>query len=372
MKKFKTIFLATLSIAVVVIIILLSNGSLNKLGRKYVTVRNRTYEAQCTHVRAILDEGIELYNANPADTAAYKMLKEAEQLFDSYDFYSIRYSIVGCMRIERSIKEYLAYSCETLGNKSAAIKYYREAVELYSIFPEDMDVTLRLKHQMESLQQGLPQNEINSLRRINELEWQYEMSKKQAELVQSRHNTWMIAIITLSVIVVIVLLLFYYRNSARKNRQIAKLAEQESSKNAIVSKLLDQCSGLMPKFCNQIYEIVVRNDGISGKTTEEINLAIDNIKKEYKENLSTYFITDSIIRDNPIINSLSELSEREKTIVLLIEQGYDTRYMARILNTTQNGIRSSKRKALLKIKDSTTITTDDKQHLIALLEQRPQ
>ena len=96
------------------------------------------------------------------------------------------------------------------------------------------------------------------------------------------------------------------------------------------------------------------------------------VKKEYKDNVASYFIEDSLIRDNPLVAPLAELSAREKAVTLLIEQGYDTDYIAKILNTTQNGVRSSKRKALIKIRESAVIPEETKEYLIGILTRNRQ
>ncbi|MDD2595814.1 MAG: hypothetical protein PHD11_08385 [Bacteroidales bacterium] len=359
----KTILLVVAIVTLIALLVLLSTGAFNGMARQ---LKSRIYaeqDRQLSQVRELIEQSSDKYNLNPADTSAYILIKEAEKLYDQSDLSNYSTAL--------SLKYMLGNCCKSSGNFNEALNYYRDALKICRI-TTDLDKARDINLSIYSIRKEVLSSDEVYRMMTSEMEWEYEYFKSQKEISEAKQRTAVIIIVAVALLLAVIAVLTYYVKITKKDREIARLTRMESEKTEIVKKILDRSSGLLPKFCERVYQIVVKYDGISSDTVTEINQAIDDVKKEYKDNVASYFIEDSLIRDNPLVAPLAELSAREKAVTLLIEQGYDTDYIAKILNTTQNGVRSSKRKALIKIRESAVIPEETKEYLIGILTRNRQ
>lgn len=110
--------------------------------------------------------------------------------------------------------------------------------------------------------------------------------------------------------------------------------------------------GVLPDFIEKVNELSSRAFSSDSVLFDSFQREIASVKAQMRKRLLDLVNNKSFIKIYPILEHLPMLSNQEKMITLLIDQKYNTKYIAGLLNITQSSVRASKIKIKRKIADS--------------------
>lgn len=213
-------------------------------------------------------------------------------------------------------------------------------------------------------------NEVSS-KRILELEKKYDISMKDAEIAKEKDAKRFLMLL-LSLSGILMGFLFYMlRLRAKllvKEKQIASVNQEKLQKTELIKETLNATTGLLSQFTDDVYKISVRSTKSSGGEIDDILAAISNIKKSFRKRLSAITNSEAFIESYPVLRNLDEFTDQERLIIVLLQQGNNVNFIAKILNSTPSSIRGNKSYIKKKIAASELISDENKQILLQILE----
>ncbi len=165
-------------------------------------------------------------------------------------------------------------------------------------------------------------------------------------------------------------LLLYKTRIDKKIKENIALQHKALEKDLKQSKtLMDVVSisfGILPKFIDKVNDISSKIFSSDPHLYDSFQDEIGTIKAEMRKRLLELVNQKSFAENYPILEHLGSLSNQEKMITLLLDQKYNTKYIAGILNVSQSSVRASKVKIKSKITEA-DMPDQIKRHIISLL-----
>ncbi len=153
-----------------------------------------------------------------------------------------------------------------------------------------------------------------------------------------------------------------------KEKQIASVNQEKLQKTELIKETLNATTGLLSQFTDDVYKISVRSTKSSGGEIDDILAAISNIKKSFRKRLSAITNSEAFIESYPVLRNLDEFTDQERLIIVLLQQGNNVNFIAKILNSTPSSIRGNKSYIKKKIAASELISDENRQILLQILE----
>ncbi|MDP3435622.1 MAG: hypothetical protein Q8S04_00105, partial [Bacteroidales bacterium] len=144
----------------------------------------------------------------------------------------------------------------------------------------------------------------------------------------------------------------------KKRRMQKKLSESESNSKMfeenlnklwITSEICKTTSFIFPQLIDNVYMEAVRSRKLSNEVFDSLNSIIDQANSLSRSSLSSITTTEEFFAIYGDIENLDQLTDFEKLIFVLNEEGFSNLDIANFLNSSEASIRTMKGKILKKI-----------------------
>lgn len=201
---------------------------------------------------------------------------------------------------------------------------------------------------------------------VSRIESLYETTIKEADLQNERNNRkyfTLLGIMIIGVLTSITLLLRKRVKNFRDESHLAKKeirkAENEVSKMKFVNELNEMSIGLLNQLMRSVSIEADRNRAGASDTADRLVQCISQTKKSSKERIAE-IVQNNFISDYPNLQNLSNLTDFEKVVFVLLDNGYSIREVAALLDRTQSCISGEKSKIKEKILSRQDLPFDPK------------
>jgi tetratricopeptide (TPR) repeat protein len=201
---------------------------------------------------------------------------------------------------------------------------------------------------------------------VSRIESLYETSVKEADLQNERNNRkyfTLLGIMIIGVLTSITLLLRKRVKNFRDESHLAKKeirkAENEVSKMKFVNELNEMSIGLLYQLMRSVSIEADRSRAGASDTADRLVQCISQTKKSSKERIAE-IVQNNFISDYPNLQYLSNLTDFEKVVFVLLDNGYSIREVAALLDRTQSCISGEKSKIKEKILSRQDLPFDPK------------
>ena len=201
---------------------------------------------------------------------------------------------------------------------------------------------------------------------VSRIESLYETTIKEADLQNERNNRkyfTLLGIMIIGVLTSITLLLRKRVKNFRDESHLAKKeirkAENEVSKMKFVNELNEMSIGLLNQLMRSVSIEADRNRAGASDTADRLVQCISQTKKSSKERIAE-IVQNNFISDYPNLQYLSNLTDFEKVVFVLLDNGYSIREVAALLDRTQSCISGEKSKIKEKILSRQDLPFDPK------------
>lgn len=198
-----------------------------------------------------------------------------------------------------------------------------------------------------------------SQKKLMELESRFNYAGQEKIINELKSRDHLLINIILILLAVIAIGVFYFAiNFSRLDKCTTKAKEQskrhknESDRNWLLSQLYIQTSGILPQFMDNVFAEAGRVRKISVEAYENLNKIIDNAGNSNRSSLPE--ITSSARFKDAFGNLpfIGELTDFEKLVYVLCEEGFSISDIAKFLNSSYSSIRTIKGKITRKINKS--------------------
>lgn len=229
--------------------------------------------------------------------------------------------------------KYLADIYTSLGDNQRALENYKNAYTSYIV-----------------AYSRISQN------KVLEIERKYDISRKEIQLSKLKIQSTLLLNSIISLISFSILVILIYRLRIKKHKiRIANAetqkcsAETELKRAWFLNELLKASVVLLPQFIEDVNKEAAKSRKISKDLFDNLNNSIDNIKTLSRNKITAITKNKAFRSLNTNIEYLTDLSDFEKIILLLIDYNYSVPEISELLNTSQSSIRSIKTKIKEKI-----------------------
>lgn len=248
-------------------------------------------------------------------------------------------------------------------NMQLAFYYNRKLGKLYS---EKGDIINSGLHYEEALRlhddlvKFHSNNSVESMEKILTAEKQ---ARKLEQIESSRKLLYaIIIVIVLSSTIIFILI----RNRILAHKRESAINEERRIEAEIKKMIVDVTIGQFDQLNNYMYDKVLKSQ--ENILADELNDQAKYTKKENRSLFAKILEKEEVISYFPILPKLTEFSIYEKMIFLMIKLKLSTYYISKIFYSSENSIRGIKSRTRDKIKNSKTLTSEEKINLISLLE----
>ncbi|MCK9628427.1 MAG: hypothetical protein M0R37_07535 [Bacteroidales bacterium] len=241
--------------------------------------------------------------------------------------------------------------------------YYNYIAGLYVEKGDMADAVASYKKAYESHKYTYSNYTSKNVSRIESL---YETSMKEADQQNARNTRKyfiLLGIIIIGVLTSITVFLIKRVRSFRDESHLAKKeirkAENEVSKMKFVNELNEMSIGLLNQLMRSVSIEADRNRAGASDTADRLVQCISQTKKSSKERIAE-IVQNNFISNYPNLQYLSNLTDFEKVVFVLLDNGYSIREVAALLDRTQSCISGEKSKIKEKILSRQDLPFDPK------------
>lgn len=195
-----------------------------------------------------------------------------------------------------------------------------------------------------------------SRNRVLEIERKYDVDQKNSQIaLLEKERTIFINFIFLLIFSLIITSSIYAIKKRRIQKKIsecenkAKGVEESLNKLWITSEICKSTSSIFPQLIDNVYMEAVRSRKLSNEVFDSLNSIIDQANSLSRSSLSSITTTEEFSLIYGEIENLDQLTDFEKLIYVLNEEGYTNLEIANFLNSSEASIRTMKGKILKKI-----------------------
>jgi hypothetical protein len=178
---------------------------------------------------------------------------------------------------------------------------------------------------------------------------------KEADLQNQRNSKKYLILLAVMIIGVLTSITFLlikrvrnFRNESHKAKSDIIKAENEVNKMKFVNELNEMSTGLLNQLMRSVSIEADRSRAGASDTADRLAQCIVQTKKSSKE-LIAEIVQNNFISNYPNLQYLSNLTDFEKVIFVLLDNGYTIRQIATLLDRTQSCISGEKSKIKEKI-----------------------
>jgi DNA-binding NarL/FixJ family response regulator len=126
----------------------------------------------------------------------------------------------------------------------------------------------------------------------------------------------------------------------------------------LINEVQKVSTGLLPILLEEVSKEATRSRKVSKEVFDNLNNSVENIRNQSRNRITTIAKNETFGILNPNLDYLTELSDFEKIILVLIDFNYSVQEIAELLNTSPSSIRSIKTKIKEKILASDDLPFD--------------
>lgn len=219
-------------------------------------------------------------------------------------------------------------------------KQYKEATELYK--------SAHFSY-IRSFTKFSQQRDLEIKARFN-----FDEQEKQKNSLKSQRTLFLNLLFILTALFILVSLLYFFND--RKNREVITKLNQDLSiynrdlkKSWIIAEIYKSTSHILPQLINDVYHEAVRSRKVSKEIFESLNKIVDTSNSASRSSLADITNREQFIHIFGNIYNLDSLTDFEKLVYALNEEGYSNSEIANFLNSSQSSIRTIRGKVLRKM-----------------------
>ncbi len=192
-----------------------------------------------------------------------------------------------------------------------------------------------------------------------EIEKKYDIFRKDAQIAKIAKGKMAFILSTIILAILLSGAILYsqgrslYHKLKNKNLE-EKISSLEAELNRVKSiNLVHEASaGALPKLVEEAYNHASKTRRYSKELSDDLKNAIDNIKTLSKNNVSNIANNEEFLSVCPNVRYITNLSDLETVILVLVELNFNNKDIAELLNNSQASIRAIKTKIKEKILSS--------------------
>ena len=185
--------------------------------------------------------------------------------------------------------------------------------------------------------------ERKTAKRILELEKQYDLAEKQAELDRVRHSRNIAGLITGLIMLLAASLFLYFRTRRKEAENLVKVQQQQLEEEKLVRALLLSTAKTFNNVIPSLKKLV--NLSITQKSPLEKPLTelLEKLRRDIPGNITEALEEMPTLQDETFSQAISALNTaQEKAVLLLTEMNYTVQEISQILGITPDVVRSTK------------------------------
>lgn len=195
-----------------------------------------------------------------------------------------------------------------------------------------------------------------SLQRSKEIETKFNLGEyeKQIEKLKSGKTGIYTLLVILSIIFLLTLV-YSVTSIKKRNEQISNLNSsldstiKENNSQWLLTEMFKITSHTYPILVEGVYREAARSRKISKETFESLNKIIDDANSSNRSSLSSITTKERFIEILERFNGSDNLTDFEKLVFVLGEEGFNNSQIADFLHSSQSSIRTIRGKILKKI-----------------------
>ncbi len=264
-------------------------------------------------------------------------------------------SIYKRLGIEDSTKYFAKLSVASLKdtNDMDSHFYYRNLGDLYAMGGDYKTSSSLYKRAHNSYIIAFSRQAQNKLR---EIEGKYDLEEKSAKITvlkkEKKVLVNLIFILTATLIFSFLYFLYYTKTNRKKigklERSIMKL-ENENREMWLTSKVSKVSCFILPQLIEGVYMEAVRSRKLSNEIFDSLNSIIDQANSLSRSALSTIVTDEKFTELFGHLSNLELLTDFEKLVYILSEDGFSNSDIANLLNSSPPSIRTMRGKINRKI-----------------------
>lgn len=177
----------------------------------------------------------------------------------------------------------------------------------------------------------------------------FEELKKQENSLKSQRNLLLNFLFILTALFILISLsyFFYFRKNSEITTRLAnqlKLLNKEFKKSWLISEIYKSTSYILPQLIDNVYQESTRSRKISKEIYYSLNKIIDSANSASRASLTDITIRDEFVQIFGGIYNIDSLTDFEKLVYALNEEGYSNLEIAHFLNSSEASIRTIKGK----------------------------
>jgi tetratricopeptide (TPR) repeat protein len=261
--------------------------------------------------------------------------------------------------IDDSIKHFAKLSVASLRdtNDLESHFYYRNLGDLYAKEDDYKSSSSLYKRAYNSYMIAFARQ---AQHKIREIESKYGLDEKNAELSSlKRERGVLINIIFILIAIVIISFiyhLFQIKNSSKDLAELERLVMKLSNENRemwLTSKISKASSFILPQLIEGVYMEALRSRKLSNEIFDSLNTIIDQANSLSRNALGTIVTDEKFNELYSHLTNLDLLTDFEKLIYILSEDGFSNSEIANLLNSSPPSIRTMRGKINRKIHKKT-------------------
>jgi len=194
-----------------------------------------------------------------------------------------------------------------------------------------------------------------SLSRLLEVNRKYDISLKDREIESLRKERTIFINLSIALVAILGLILFFYIRSSRSvkigKRELTKKMEdkvRENGKLWLISEIGRSNSNILPQVIDNVYLEAARARKVSNEVFDSLNKIIDQANTLSRSALSSITNNETFETFYGNMEVLKQLTDFEKLVFILSEEGFSNQEIANYLNSSQTSIRTVKGKIVRK------------------------
>ncbi len=290
-----------------------------------------------------------------------KMMQTAKDAKLDVNYSQLHYMVAASFKRHGNRDSTLYYSKLSVASirDSASINghfYHRYLAELYA---ENGDYKEAYESYKKAYQIYIRAFTKINQERVTEIERKYDIKSRET-IIKSLKNQRTILIFTIIGITVLSLATLYILSRVlKKHHKKAVTAvkdkvhfKQENRKLWITSELCKNTSFVLPQLIDGVYKEALRCRKVSSDTFDSLNSVIDQANLMTRSALSSITSREEFMEMYSHLPNMDKLTDYEKLIYVLSEDGFSNQEIGDFLNTTQSSIRSLKGRIHKKIQQN--------------------
>jgi tetratricopeptide (TPR) repeat protein len=198
-----------------------------------------------------------------------------------------------------------------------------------------------------------------SRNRVLEIERKYDVDQKNYQIASlGKERIIFVNFIFLLTAALVITISIYAIKKRRMQKKISqsesdtKRFEENLNKLWITSEICKSTSFIFPQLIDNVYMEAVRSRKLSNEVFDSLNSIIDQANSLSRSSLASITTTEEFYTIYGTIENLDLLTDFEKLIYVLNEEGFSNQEIANFLNSSEASIRTMKSKIIKKIQKS--------------------